>query len=161
MANNSFEHSSAKNVGGFRAVCVSSSSFTIVQASLEAMGFRTYILESQHVHDKETFIQALATCFDFEYSGRPVWDAASDLMWQSLIAQPNNRAAVLWKDCGSMIENDLQLFLDGFELLCMLGHSIERQELTSDCHPILLRIVVFGEGKSFVRWDAGPTAIDN
>lgn len=155
MENTWSEHLSGNGLGSFRAVCVSVASLPTVRANLEAQGFRASVLDSTGVDNKAALLAALADCFgatDYANNGLSSWDAASDLIWQELMDRPDKRVALMWNHADVMIANHLQLFLDGLEMLYALGDTLERQETTADTHPVLLRIVVFGEGRNFPRW---------
>jgi hypothetical protein len=155
MENTWSEHLSATGLGSFRTVCVSAASLPTVRADLETQGFMTYVLDSVGVDNKAALLAALADCFaitEYANHGLSSWDAASDVIWQVLMERPDKHIALMWNHADMMIANHLQLFLDGLEMLYALGSTLERQEATADTHPVLLRIVVFGEGRSFPRW---------
>jgi hypothetical protein len=149
MENAWSEHLSANCLGSFRTVCASGGSPSTFRASLETQGFRAYVLDSAGVDNKLALLAALAECFginDYADSALSSWDAASDVIWQALMERSDQRVAILWHHADVMIANQLQLFLHGLEILYALGDTLERQEVTTDTHPVLLRIVI--ESKS-------------
>jgi len=157
MVNSWSEHLSPDSLGSFRAVCVSSASLRSVSDNLEVQGFRAYAIDSTGVDNKTSLLAALADCFglmDHFTKGSSSWDAASDLIWQALIERREKRVALLWEHADAMIASETQLFLDALEMLYALGDTLERHEASADYYPVLLRIVLFGEGRSFPRWQS-------
>jgi RNAse (barnase) inhibitor barstar len=155
METPSIEHLSPNSIGSFRAACVCSGSVSSVQASLEKQGFRPYVFESSSVHDKNSLLSALVKCLsltEYANNGLSSWDAASDVIWQVLTERPENRVALLWNHADVMVAEQLQLFLYALEMLYAVSDTLERQETIAGCHPVLLRIVLFGEGRSFPPW---------
>lgn len=149
------EHLSSHDLGSFRTVCVSADSEPTVRAHLETQGFRTYSLDPSEIVSKSSLLASLADCIgitDRASNGWSSWDATTDFIWQVLMERPDNRVAILCNHANVMTANQLQLFLDGLEMLYALADTLERQETTADTHPVLLRIVIFGEGRSFPEW---------
>lgn len=156
MQNTWSEHLSAKGPGTFRTVCVASSMSHQVRAALESQRIKLYFLDASVIDSKHLLLLELLKSFgvygDALLAESLSWDVVSDDIWQVLMERPDNQVAILINRSDAMIANHLQLFLDFLELLFALGDTLEQQELTADCHPVLLRIVAFGEGSSFPQW---------
>jgi hypothetical protein len=149
------EHLSPNCIGSFRALCISTNSLNAVRLSLESQQFRTYLLDTAGVNDKASLLQAIVGCFRPPASapeGLSSWDAAPDLVWQTLMERPEGRVALLWLHADHMLAERLQLVLDSLEMLEYLGNSLERQKLGRGCHPVIFRIVLLGEGTCFPPW---------
>jgi hypothetical protein len=149
------EHLSSSDVGTFRTVCVSTGSFHVLKANLDLMGFALYSFDSKPVHDSPTFLRELARCFGILDPGAKKirsWDGASDLIWQELMARPEKRAAILIRDAHVLVGRRMQVLLDALDVLFALADSVEKQKVTAGTHPVLLRIVLIGDGPSFPDW---------
>lgn len=149
------DHFSLSQLGAFRVVCAANTSITAVRSVLVTQGFRVLTLRSAGIKDKASLLSAFVDCFELRNFGtNPLssWDAASDLIWQSLVEMPENKVGVLWLDVDQIISTQLQLFVDGLELLQVIGGEVERQKTTSNSHPVLLRIIALGVGDSFPEW---------
>jgi hypothetical protein len=109
-----------------------------------------YSLDSTVVTDKQSFLGELSRRLGIASVKK--WDAAADLLWQQLMEQTAKRVAVVWENADAMFDGRLQLLFDCIEFLSDVGRIAERQEVTVDNHPVLLRIVLFGNGDNFVAW---------
>ena len=149
------EHLSKNDIGTFRVACISSVSMDILRADLSAAGFDCYFLDSNHIRNKESFLGELAKACSLNHDPTVAltsWDAASDILWQRLMEQPKGKVAVIWRDAHLLLDGRLQLLLDSLELLLGVADIVERQEATLECHPVLLRVVLTGQGCNFLAW---------
>lgn len=150
------EHLSKEQPGVFRVRCLDANSESLLHADLHAAGYTCYFLEASAMRDKTSFLAELCHgCHLAHKPGHPLtsWDVAADLLWQQLMEQPRSKAAIVWWDAHLLLEHRLSLLLDGLEFLQGVAESAERQRPSADCHPVLLRIVLLGEGPNFPAWE--------
>ena len=135
--------------GAFRVRWISLRSNALVRSSLESEGFRCFDLRPSS--SKNDFLEALRVCFVLQCDVKCLtsWDSASDFLWESLMEQPSNKVAIFWHGTNGLLDGGLQFFTDCLEFLGGVAEIAERQEQTVDCHPVLLRIVLLGEGVNF------------
>lgn len=149
------EHLSKHNIGTFRVACVASTSADVLRTDLETAGFACYVLDSSSIIDKESFLGRLSHGFELSDDSSyrlTSWDATADLLWQKLMEQPKYKVAIMWRDAHLMLDGRLQLLLDCLEFLLGVAETVERQDVTADCHPVFLRVVLIGEGPNFYAW---------
>ena len=158
-------HLSANSLGSFHVVCISSVCIRALLSGLEEQEFKNYTLDLAGADSKASLLAALAASFGITSSGSSGlsnWDAAGDLIWQVLMERPERRVAFLLNDADVMIRDHLQLFLDLLEFIHNLCNTLERHSMGKDSHPVLLRVVLLGEGPGFRRWelDEGDTTLN-
>lgn len=149
-------HLSSVGFGTFRVVCISSSSWEEVELSLSSRGCDLYFFESEGVVDKHTFLECLLRSFQIPtptHGAVTSWDAASDLLWQSFMQRPAYQVVLFWRDSQKIIEMRLQLFLDALQFFQDLADTVESQVNSEDTHPVLFRLIAFGEGLNFPPWE--------
>ncbi|MCA8984768.1 MAG: hypothetical protein KDA76_13470 [Planctomycetaceae bacterium] len=149
------EHLSKHGSGTFRVACLKARSEDVLHAELHEAGFTCYFLESHAITDSDSFLEEL--CHGCHLSHPPgvkltSWDAAADLLWQRIMEQPQSRVAIVWWDAHLLLDGRLQLLLDCLEFLQGVGEVTEHQAESLDCHPVLLRVVLLGEGPNFHPW---------
>jgi len=133
--------------GAFRIVCAPSSSAGGLRTDLREAGFESYFLDSTVIVDKHSFLAELQCKCRLDMlpgSKLTSWDAASDLLWQQLMAQSSIKAVIVWENAQVMLEGRLQLLLNCLELLLSVAELTERQDQSADLHPVMLRIVLLG-----------------
>lgn len=145
------DHLSSTSLGTFRNVCLSAHSEGALIAGLTQYKANIYSIDLEKVADKGLFLDALGKAFNFP-TKITNWDAASDLVWEKLIESTANQAALIFRNSQTLLNNNLQLFLDVLEFLFGVAEIIEREKKSSDTHPVLLRIILLGDGPNFPDW---------
>ena len=145
------EHFSRHSIGTFRVACVGASSVEQLFSALDIDGFVRYEIDSREIKCKLTLLKALTVGFDLDHEvGRlESWDAAADLLWQRLMDQGSNKAALIWHNVEQSLANDLQLFLDAVELLLGVAETVERQVPGNGCQAVVFRVFLVGSGANF------------
>jgi hypothetical protein len=143
-------HPAAPPMGPFLVTCVSEASSGLLDSALHAHGFDCYRVDSQSITSKQTLLAAFIQGFSLESNQLlDSWDVAADLIWQKLMSQSSNRAALIWHNAHRMLTGELQLLLDAIELLMGVAKTVESQASGDGCHPVLFRVYLVGEGKNF------------
>lgn len=149
------EHLSQHEIGTFRVSCIASRYEETLRTDLERAGFACYWLDSHCITDKESFLKELSRGCGLSVDPAiklTSWDATADLLWQGLMEQPKNKVAIIWRNANVMLDGKLQLLLDCLEFLQGVAETVEKQEVTVDCHPVLVRVVLMGDGPNFSVW---------
>lgn len=77
------------------------------------------------------------------------WDSAADYFWEAMMDQTSSKVAFFWDSVDLLVDSKLAILTKCLEFLVSVSEVVERQELSSDCHPVLVQIYLVGNGDNF------------
>ena len=122
--------------------------------SLRGNGFTC--TEMGHCLSKNDFLESLRVSLNLpcEKNLLTSWDSASDFFWEAMMSQSSSKVAIFWDGVDLLIDSKLHLLTKCLEFLVSAAEVVERQALTSDCHPVLVHIYLVGTGRNFPTFDS-------
>lgn len=133
----------------FRVRWISRTSVDTHMRTLQGEGFSC--VEMRHCLSKNEFLESLRASLNLpcEENSLTSWDSASDFFWEAMMSQASSKVAIFWDGVDLLIDSGLPLLTKCLEFLSSVAEIVERQELTSDCHPVLVHIYLVGNGRNF------------
>jgi hypothetical protein len=144
-------HLSPGHDGSFITACVAEGSIDAMAASLRQRGFSIRELSFFERDVVRPLELCLAACFEAEPAIS--LDAIADVAWQRLMADPYEKACILWRDGGTAIRKAPQQSLDCVEVIMQIATAVAQESRTDWSHPVWLRLVIAGTGPGYPEWD--------
>jgi hypothetical protein len=144
-------HFTSIDVGTFSITCVATSSVDKLRSTLISQGFTIYEMNGSAIQDKGSFFAQLYSAVSLEppLPENCSWDVLSDELWQQLMGQPENRAALVWLHADCMLSGRLQLLCDSLAILLDVSRTAARQRRNGSLHPVLFLIFLVGDDENF------------